>query len=574
MKPKSLALLLIALTIVVFLIFFLRTPRMADVLLYNGSVYTVDPEFTVAEAVAVRGEKIVGVGTSEELLKKFKPKETVDLQGKPVYPGFIDAHAHFLGLGLTYLMLDFVGTTSAAQIAAMVKDRALELKPGRWIRGHGWDQNDWDVKQFPTHEILDAVAPDNPVYLWRIDGHAVWVSRQVMELAGITPRTRDPEGGRIIRDSQGNPTGVFIDNAVDLIRPIIPDFSSRELKEAALLASRVCAKVGLTSVHDMGAILEELTILKELANKGDFPVRIYATVEGSDTATWKYYMEHGREVGLAGDRLTIRGIKVYVDGALGSPGAALIDSYSDETGNRGLTRTSESELHRICLEAIDRGFQVCTHAIGDRGNHIALNAYEKALKRKLKDDHRFRIEHVQVLHPDDIPRFRQLNVIPSMQPTHCTSDMYWAIDSLGPERARGAYAWRSLLNTGVIMPGGSDSPVENPNPLWGIYAAVTRQDHRGWPEGGWYPEERMSIEEAIRSFTNWAAYAAFEENLKGSIEVGKFADLVVLSKDIMSVPPREILTSEVLMTMLGGTWVYKKAEEVSVSQENRGEFPG
>ncbi|MFQ5797326.1 MAG: amidohydrolase [Bacteroidota bacterium] len=546
---------------------------MADLLLYNGLIYTVDGQFSVAEAVAVRGRRIVGVGKTEDLLKKFDAKETLDLQGKPVFPGFIDAHAHFLGLGLSFLILDLVGTTSPEQIASLVRERVRGLGVGRLILGRGWDQNDWPVKQFPTREILDEVAPDNPVYLVRIDGHAAWVNSKVLELAGITSQTFEPEGGRIIRDLAGNPTGIFVDRAIDVLtpifrveRPTLLTYTADELRQAGGLAARVCAESGLTSVQDMGSTLEEIQVLKELLAEGDFPVRLYVAIDGSDTATYEFYFERGPEISLFDNKLTVRALKLWADGALGSRGAALIEPYVDEAGNRGLTRTSEEELLRKCVEALDHGFQVFTHAIGDRGNHIVLNVYEKALKERQTNDYRFRVEHVQVLHPDDMLRFRELNIIPSMQPTHCTSDMYWAIDRLGPDRIKGAYAWRSLLDSGVIIPGGSDFPVESPNPLWGIYAAVTRQDHRGWPEGGWYPEQRMTIEEAIRSFTIWAAFGAFEENLKGSIEPGKLADLVVLSKDIVTIAPREILTTEVLMTMVGGNWVFKKPDEVAVRQ--------
>ncbi|MEE9187319.1 MAG: amidohydrolase family protein, partial [Bacteroidota bacterium] len=317
MKPKYVALLLIVLSIGVLLVFLLGSPRMADVILYNGSVYTVDGEFSVAEAVAVRGKRIVGVGSTDDILNRFEAKEMVDLQGKPVYPGFIDAHAHFLGLGISLRMLDFVGTSSPEQITAMVHDRVRQLKPGQWIRGRGWDQNDWSVKKFPTHEILDAVAPDNAVYLDRIDGHAVWVNRIVMDLARISGETRDPEGGRILRDDQGDPTGIFIDNAIDLLTPIIPEYSSDELKEAGRLASRFCAQVGLTSVQDMGANLREIEALKELVREVDFPVRLYASVDGSDTASWRFYLQYGKEVGLADNKLTIHTLKLYADGALG-----------------------------------------------------------------------------------------------------------------------------------------------------------------------------------------------------------------------------------------------------------------
>ena len=554
-------LVLLAMGFLVYLV--LNAPHMADILLYNGKVYTVDADFSMAEAVAVRGGRIIAVGKTSDLLDRFEAQESVDLQGKPLYPGFIDAHAHFLSLGLSLLMLDIVGTSSSEQVASMVRDRVRGWKPGRWVRGRGWDQNDWSVKEFPTREILDAVAPDNPVYLWRIDGHAVWVNRTVLDLAGVTKETRDPEGGRIVRDARGNPTGIFIDNAIDLLIPVIPEYTTDELLEAGKLAAQVCSKYGLTSLQDMGSNLREIAVLKELVAEGDFPVRLYVAVEGSDTASWNYYLQHGREIGLAGNKLTVRTLKLYADGALGSRGAALIEPYSDDPGNRGLTRTSEAQLLRGCSDALRNGFQVSIHAIGDRANHIVLNVYEKVLKEGPRKDPRFRVEHAQVLDPADIPRFHELGVLPSMQPTHCTSDMYWAVDRLGKERTKGAYAWRSLMDTGVIILGGSDFPVESPNPLWGIYAAVTRQDRSGWPDGGWYPAQRLTFEEAIRSFTSWAAYGAFEEKLKGSIEPGKLADLVVLSKDIGAIPPKEILTAEVLMTMLGGTWVYKQKEAVS-----------
>jgi predicted amidohydrolase YtcJ len=594
----SLFLTLVALTILATFLYFQLVPQPVDVLYVGARVYTVDKANTVVDGIATRGDRIVAVGSAADMVKELKPKRVVDLAGKTVVPGLIDAHVHLLSLGVARLTLDLVGTKSEDRVADLVRERVGASEPGQWIRGRGWDQNEWRSRQFPSHEILDRVAPNNPVYLMRVDGHAAWVNKKALEIAGITSKTPDPDGGRFLRDARGNPTGVLIDNAMEVVGKFLPPPSDKEMEEAIGRAVQECLSYGLTCVHDMGVEEEGIETYKRLIDAGNFPFRVYAALSAPGE-TWEKYVEpdssgsrQGPLIGYGGSRLWVRAIKLYIDGALGSRGAALIEPYSDEPDNRGLTVMSEGDLRKAVDEALANGFQVCTHAIGDRGNNIVLNIYEAALQAHAAKDPRLRIEHAQVLAPNDIPRFHELGVIPSMQPTHCTSDMYWAEARLGPTRVRGAYAWRSLLNTGVIIPGGSDFPVESPNPLFGIYAAITRQDHQGKPrnaddvraffqlsaegitdtsafDGGWYASQKMTSEEALRAFTAWAAYAGFQEDLLGSLERGKLADFVVLSKDIMTVPPLEILNTTVERTILGGSEVYRR-EQVSMRSASPG----
>jgi len=560
-------------------------PRSADTLYINGLIYTMDDENSVAEAVAVRGERFIGVGSRIELEKRVKAKRVVDLEGRAVFPGFIDAHGHVTSLGIARMTVDLVGAVSEAEAVERVRRRVKETVPGTWIRGRGWDQNDWPSKRFPHHSLLDRVAPENPAYLIRIDGHAAWLNKAALEAAGITRKTVDPPGGKILRDGSGEPTGVLIDNAKDLVTSILPPPSPQEQEEALQRAIDECLRYGITGVHDMGADMEELELYRRFADEGRLRMRIYAAIGGIGE-TWDRFREIGPVIGYADDRLTVRALKLYIDGALGSRGAALIEPYSDDPDNRGLTVIAEEDLQNAISQALQAGFQVCTHAIGDRGNNIVLNAYERELKEFPQTDHRLRVEHAQILSPDDIPRFKELGVVPSMQETHCTSDMYWAEARIGSERVKGAYAWRSLRETGVVIPGGSDFPVEHPNPLYGIYAGVTRQDHAGIPrnaeevrrafqlsaagiadpsvfEGGWYSAQKLTREEAIRSFTSWAAWAGFEERNKGSIESGKLADFIVLSSDIMTVPAQEILRTEVVKTIVGGREEYSLGQQPS-----------
>ncbi len=553
----------IPIVIVALVYYFIRsTPRDAGMLLINGTIYTFDSNNSVAQAIAIRNNRITAVGTSEDLIRAYKSDNVIDLNGKTVLPGLIDGHAHILGEGGRLQTLDLVGTTSSDQIAGMVRDRIKKFKAGQWIIGRGWDQNNWEVKEFPTREMLDKIAPENPVLLRRIDGHAVWLNSKAIQLANITRETKDPEGGKIIRDRKGDPSGILVDNGINLIDNVLPPLTKDEIEQRLILAMEECARLGLTEVHDMGVDLETISIYKKLIDKGECPIRIYAVIDGPGE-TWKYYLKNGKEIGYGNGLLSVRAIKLYVDGALGSRGAALIDSYSDDPENRGLTVTSEDSLKQTCQQALENGFQVCTHAIGDRGNHIMLNVYEKILQSSSKelDSSRWRIEHVQVLQPGDIPRFKATGILPSMQPTHATSDMDWAESRLGPERIKGAYAWRSILNTGVHIIGGSDFPVEFVNPLFGIYAAITRQDRSGYPAGGWFSDQRMTREEAVKCFTQWAAYGAFQENEKGTIEAGKLADITILSKDIMEVNEIEILKTEVEMTIVNGKIVYHKKSD-------------
>jgi predicted amidohydrolase YtcJ len=572
-------------------LFFRTVPEPADVLYVNGRIYTMDEKMNVAEALATRGGRIVAIGAQNDLQGIVRAKQVVDLGGMTVLPGFIDAHAHLMSLGVAKLTVDLVGVRSETAVAGLVEQRIRKSEPGQWVRGRGWDQNLWSTKRFPTHQILDKIAPNNPVYLVRIDGHAAWINKKALEIAGISSQTPDIVGGQIVRDASGNPTGLFVDNAMGLVNKFLPPPSVKESEEAIKLAIGEFLQYGIVCMDDMGVDSKDIEVYKNLIDRKEFPFRVYAAIDGPGD-TWDQYTKKtatnpakGPLIGYGDNRLWVRTIKLYVDGALGSRGAALLEPYSDDAGNRGLTVTDEKSLIQVVEEALNNGFQVCTHAIGDRANSIILNVYEAALKNHPGADPRLRVEHAQVVSLDDIPRFKQLGVIPSMQPTHCTSDMYWAEARLGATRILGAYAWRSLLNTGVIIPGGSDSPVENPNPILGIYAAVTRQDLEGRPgnaqdvrsffqlssegvrdsaafENGWYASQTMTREEAVRAYTNWAAFAAFQERLLGSLEKGKLADFVILSKDIMKIAPNEIPTTVVEKTIVGGTLVYARAQEI------------
>ena len=535
----------------------------ADLVLVNGKIYTVDNTRPFTSALAVRGGRVLFVGSDVEARTLANASTTViDLHGATVLPGFVDAHAHLLGLGNMLRRVNVAGSTSYGEVIDRVKAWSKDVKPGEWILGRGWDQNRWQSKDFPTNEALSRAFPNNPVAITRVDGHALLANARAMEVARVSAGTADPEGGRIIRLASGSPAGVFIDNAQDLIGRAIPASTPSDVRKAILAAIAECNRWGLTGVHDPGEDAETIGIYEQLAKEGKYNLRNYVMLSdpgepGSPATLSNPYLVRGPQSALYDGHLWVRAIKLYADGALGSRGAALLAPYADEPTNSGLLVSRPEHIEAWAEAGLRRGFQVNVHAIGDRGNRIALDAFESALKAVPAADHRFRIEHAQVISPEDIPRFAKLGVIPSMQATHQTSDMRWAETRVGPQRVRGAYAWRSLLNTGVVIPNGTDFPVEEVNPLLTFHAAVTRQDPTNWPAGGWYPQQKMTREEALQSMTIWAAYAGFQESVLGSLTPGKYADFVILDRDIMHVPDTEILGARVVSTWIAGKRVYE-----------------
>jgi hypothetical protein len=531
--------------------------QQADLVVTNARIYTSDVNRPSAEALAVRSGRVAFVGSNRGALALAGARtERLDLAGKTVIAGMVDAHAHLLGLGQALRTVDLVGTRSYDEVIARVAERAKTARPGEWIRGRGWDQNDWADTRFPTHATLSRAVPNNPVYLTRVDGHAALVNAKALELAQVTAATPDPTGGRFIRDSANNPTGVLVDAAQGVVGRVIPAASRAELREQALAAIAEANRWGLTGIHDAGVGPEGIAVYEELAKEGRYNLRNYVMIRSSDSVL-DAFMRRGPQNGLHGGRLWIRAIKITADGALGSRGAALLEPYSDDPGNTGLITNPPERIRSVAARALRAGFQLNVHAIGDRGNRIVLDQFEAALREVPTADHRFRIEHAQILRYQDIPRFAQLDVIPSMQGSHQTSDMYWVPNRLGWARAQGAYAWRSLLNTGVVIPNGSDFPVEAVNPLISFHAFFTRQDADNFPAGGWMPEQRTTRQEALLSITLWPAYAAFMEKESGSLTVGKYADFVVLDQDIMTAAPEEILRTRVLLTVLDGKAVYR-----------------
>jgi predicted amidohydrolase YtcJ len=533
------------------------TFQQADLIVTNARIYTSDVNRPIAEALAVRSGRIAFVGSNRGALALAGPStERLDLGGKTVITGMVDAHAHLLGLGQALRTVDLVGTKSYDEVIARVAERAKSAKPGEWVRGRGWDQNDWADTRFPTHAALSRAVPNNPVYLTRVDGHAGLVNAKALEVAQVTAATPDPSGGRFIRDSAGNPTGVLIDNAQGVVSRVIPAASHAQLREQTLAAIAEANRWGLTGIHDAGVGAEGIGVYEELAREGRYNLRNYVMVRANDSVL-DAFMRRGPQKGLHDGRIWIRAIKITADGALGSRGAALLEPYSDDAGNTGLITQPPERIRSVAVRALKAGFQVNVHAIGDRANRIVLDQFEAALREVPTADHRFRIEHAQILSEQDIPRFAALDVIPSMQGSHQTSDMYWVPARLGQSRTKGAYAWRSLLNTGVVIPNGSDFPVEAVNPLISFHSFITRQDAENSPPGGWFPEQRTTREEALRSITLWPAYAGFMEYESGSLTAGKFADFVVLDRDIMTVAPEDILRTRVILTVLAGKPVYR-----------------
>lgn len=521
----------------------------------SGNIYLGIPQAEAIEAFAYENGLIVAHGKLAELNLAYPDAKRINLDGSTVVPGFIDAHGHLLGLGQSLMQVDLMGTTDKKEIIQRLKDFAAELPSTQWLLGRGWDQNDWPVKSLPSAADLDDAFPTRPVWIERIDGHASWGNSAAMafsskDLSG----SWQPDGGEIIRTKDGKPSGVFIDKASQLIESAVPPASDEQVSEALARAMNKTASVGLTSMHDAGTSKRTWDLLRAAKSSNDLKIRVYAMADG-DSDMLAYLCKGGAIIDPYA-LLTARSVKLYSDGALGSRGAALLAPYSDSPDQLGLLLETPETLAAQAGKAAECGLQVNIHAIGDRGNRISLDALEAA--SQIKNQGRHRIEHAQIIEASDFARFKQLGIIASVQPTHATSDMYWAEDRVGSERIKGAYAWQKLNRLGIPLALGSDFPVEKADPLSGFYAAISRQDSEGWPENGWYPEENLSREEALYGFTLGAAYAAFQEEMLGSLEVGKYADFVVLSKDIMTIPKQQILQTEVVATYLNGKAIYKK----------------
>jgi predicted amidohydrolase YtcJ len=545
----------------------------ADTIILGGTIYTVNDAQPTAEAVAIRGDKIIMVGT-EEAVRKYQDDKTkvINLDGKIMTPGFIEGHGHFMGVGYNELNLDLMYVKSYDELIEKVREAAEKAEPGQWILGRGWHQDKWDVKPdvmvkgFQTHQALSAVSPDNPVFLRHASGHAALANAKAMEIAGVNQLSREAlqeashEGGEIIRDAQGNPTGIFNERAMGLIARHIPEQGVEQDRQALDLAIKACWRNGITSFHDAGTTRENIELYREFKAQGKLGVRLYVMLTGFDRDLVHESFKKGIEVD-PDHLLTIRAVKLNCDGALGSRGAWLLEPYTDRPDFYGMATLPMDTVMSTSRQGLAAGFQVCSHAIGDRANQEILNRYEIAFKENPSKagDHRFRIEHAQHLHPNDIPRFAQLGVIPAMQAIHMASDRPWAIERLGEKRIKeGAYMWQSLLKSGAKIVNGTDAPVEPVNPLSSFYASVTRKTLAGTPEMGYEPAEKMTRAQALKSYTLDAAYGAFEENIKGSIEPGKLADLVVFDQDIMQVSEQEILKTKAVMTLVGGKIVYQQ----------------
>jgi len=531
----------------------------ADLVLKNAVVHTVDAKQPRAEAVAIRGNRIVAVGSTADVRVFVGPKTRVlDLAGRTVVPGFDDSHAHMLGIGFARLDVDLVGTRSYTEVVERVAKAVKTRRPGEWVRGRGWHEGKWDapapgaVRGFPTHDALSAVSPENPVVLERADGHAVLANAKAMASLGVARTTKAPAGGEIIRSADGEATGVFVDNAERLVAP--PERSPEELRRALDLAMDECLAKGVTSLTDAGAGTEVIALYRQRAAAGTLRTRLYVMAAG--LATMRALGTPNPGTGM----LAVRAVKLYADGALGSRGAALLEPYADDAGNVGLLVTPPEGISEAARFALAHGFQVGTHAIGDRANRIVLDAYEAAFREnRAAKDPRFRVEHAQVLDAADVPRFGKLGVLAAIQGIHCPSDRPWAPKRLGDARvAEGAYVWRKLLDTGARILNGTDAPVEDVSPIQNFHAAVTRQDASGQPPGGFDPDQKLTRAEALRTMTLDAAYGSFAEKEKGSIEVGKLADLVVLSQDILAVPDEVLMKTEVLATIVDGMLLYEK----------------
>lgn len=532
----------------------------AEKIFINGHIITMEKSIPEVEAIAVSKGKILAIGTSKEITNSYKAAEFIDLKGETVMPGIIESHGHLLRLGQKYLELNLEGIQTPEKAAEKVKERAEATPSGKWIIGWGWDEGAW-AKHYPSNRTLNEASPDHPVFLRGLHGFASWVNDQALRIAGITSQTPNPENGEIFKDPKtGQPTGILTNKAQELVEKQIPSLSLNEYQKALELAQEECLKNGLTTIHEANTTRPMLDAFRLLVEEKRLKIRIYAMLDGTDRNLTEPFLLEGPSID-PNHLLTIRCIKIFVDGALGSRGAALLEPYSDAPSIRGVIATSEESLYRVTVQALKSGFQVSSHAIGDLANRMTLNAYRRAIKEApFSKDHRLRIEHVQVVALEDIQEFAPLGLVLSMQPPHCTSDMSWAEARLGPERIKGAYAWRSFLATGVHLTLNSDFPGETLNPFYGMYAAETRQTPEGRPEKGWHPEQFLSRQEVLKAYTTEAAYSGFEEEIKGKIIPGMLADFIVLSENILTIPKEKLLSLFVRQTYHGGELVYQVRE--------------
>tara|TARA_B100001057_G_C22815552_1_gene937261 strand:+ start:247 stop:1923 length:1677 start_codon:yes stop_codon:yes gene_type:complete len=536
--------------------------KIADKIIFGGTIYTVDSTNSVIEAVAIKDDLIIKTGDISEI-RKFTNNNTneINLEGKTMIPGFIEGHAHIMGTGYNQKNLDLLNTSSYDEIIQIVKEKSQNVPEGEWIIGRGWHQDKWKnspeklLRGFPTHNKLSEAIPNHPVYLRHASGHASLANEKAMELFSIDKNTEEIDGGEIFRDISGNPTGIFNETAQGLISS--PENTFEDHLSALKLANDHAIENGITTFHDAGSDFKDISAYKELAKNGQLDLRLIIMLNGNNDSLLSHYYKKGPEIGLYNNHLTIRSIKLYADGALGSRGAWLIEDYEDAEGEHGHIVTPVETLKKVTKEGFENGFQICTHAIGDMANREVLNIYDNHLQEG--NNHRFRIEHAQHIDLIDIPRFRELGVIAAIQGIHMSSDRPWAIDRLGKKRiVDSAYPWQKLYQSGAIIINGTDAPVEPINPLPSFYASVSRKTLNKTPIGGYEPGEKMSRELALRSYTINGAYAAFEEDIKGSIETGKLADFTVLDKDIMTIEEDEILDTNVEMTIIGGKIVYSK----------------
>jgi predicted amidohydrolase YtcJ len=529
-------------------------------LIYNANGYTIESDtLRLFEALLIQDGKVRAVGNEDELRALATTEDIieVDAQGNTLLPGLIDAHGHVMGLGFQELQINLAGIRSLEETLEQLKAYADANPELEWIIGRGWNQTLWKENRFPKAADLDQVIPDRPVWLSRVDGHAGWANSKAMQLAQVSSDTPDPEGGKIIKDERGRPTGVFIDAAEGYVQQVVPEYTAQEQALALAAANNVLRSYGVTSVHDAGVGIQTWELYQEFASQGKLDIRIYGMISGAGS-TFDALSVQGPITGLYDDLLALRSVKLYADGALGSRGAALLSDYHDEPGNKGLLFVSQDEMNAMAEKVVSKGFQANIHAIGDAANRQVLDALAYAQEQHPNPDQRNRVEHAQIIELQDLPRFKELNIIASMQPTHATSDKNMAEDRVGSERIKGAYAWQTLLGQGTVVASGSDFPVESANPFLGLYAAITRKDIEGNPLGGWYANEAMTREQTLRSFTLDAAYAGFQEDVLGSLEEGKWADFIIIDRDIMRVEDSEIWQTEVLQTWVAGEPVFTR----------------